>query len=140
MVQNVVRKRIMWGDLDALGIVFYPRYYEWIDASGHLFFESIGLRLGDLWKERGLLFGLVETSCSYRMPGRYHEEIEIVTTVKEIEDRTLVLKHLIRRAESRETMVEGYEKRICLDCSDREKFRTVMIPEDIASILEKATE
>jgi len=30
------------------GIVFYPRYYEWIDACGHLFFESIGLNIGKL--------------------------------------------------------------------------------------------
>jgi len=39
MMQNVVERKIMWGDLDSLGIVFYPRYYEWIDASGHLFLK-----------------------------------------------------------------------------------------------------
>jgi len=28
MKQNIVERKIMWGDLDSLGIVFYPRYYE----------------------------------------------------------------------------------------------------------------
>ncbi len=138
MSKHVMRKKIMWGDLDPLGIVFYPRYYEWIDACGHLFFESMGLRLGDLWKERGLQFGLVETSCRYRRPGRYHEEIEIVTTIEEIKSKTVLLKHLIRRAGSNEIMVEGYEKRVCLDCSDSESFSAVRIPGDIARMLEEA--
>lgn len=138
MKEYVIRKKIMWGDLDSLGIVFYPRYYEWMDACGHLFFESIGLRLGDLWKERGLLFGLVETSCRYRRPGRYHEEIEITTTMEEMKSKTLVLRHIIRRAGTNEIMVEGYEKRVCLDCSDSGNFRAVRIPGDIARMLEKA--
>ncbi len=137
MKRHVMRKKIMWGDLDSLGIVFYPRYYEWVDACGHLFFESMGLRLGDLWKERGLLFGLVETSCRYRRPGRYHEEIEIITTIEEVRSKTVLLKHLIRRAVSNEIMVESYEKRVCLDCSDSENLRAVRIPEDIARMLEK---
>ena len=37
MFQNVIERQIGWGDLDPAGIVYYPRYYEWIDAAGHLF-------------------------------------------------------------------------------------------------------
>jgi acyl-CoA thioesterase FadM len=37
MKQSIVERKIAWGDLDALGIVFYPRYYEWIDAAAHHF-------------------------------------------------------------------------------------------------------
>ena len=128
----------MWGDLDALGIVFYPRYSEWIDACGHLLFEALGIRMGDLWKDRGILFGLVETSCRYRRPGRYHDEIEIVTSVHEVTDRTLRLRHVIRRAGGGEILVEGFENRICLDCSDPETFFSIPIPDDIAGVLRDA--
>lgn len=128
----------MWGDLDSLRIVFYPRYYEWIDACGHLFFEDLGLRLGDLWKERSILFGLVETSCRYLRPGRYHEEIEIVTSIQEIRSKTVLLRHVIQRAGSGEIMVEGSENRVCLDCSDPESFFAIRIPEDIERVLRQA--
>lgn len=138
MKEHVIRKKIMWGDLDYLGIVFYPRYYEWIDASSHLFFESVGLPLRDMWKERGLIFGLMETSCRYRSSGRYHEEIDIITTVEEIRSKTVLFRHLIRRAESNEIMVEGFEKRVCLDCSDSGNLRAVRIPESISRILSEA--
>ena len=68
--KTLLNEKIMWGDLDALGIVFYPRYYEWFDACGHLFFEKINLNIGELWSERKILFGLAETSCRYLKPSK----------------------------------------------------------------------
>ncbi len=138
MKENVVNRRIMWGEMDPLGIVFYPRYYEWIDACGHLFFESIGLALGDLWRERRLLFGLIETSCKYFQPGRYHQFVEIVTRIQELDSRTLVLGHTMRSAPDKGIMVEGLEKRICMDVSDPQHLRGVDIPPDIYSLLDQA--
>ena len=138
MKQNIDERKIMWGDLDALGIVFYPRYYEWIDACGHQFFEAINLSLGDLWRERKILFGLVETSCRYFRPGRYHETIRIATNIDALHEKILALKHSISSLTDNSPMVEGLEKRICLNVSDPENFRAINIPEDIYSVLEQA--
>jgi len=135
MKETIVERKIMWGDLDALGIVFYPRYYEWMDGCGHLFFEAAGLVQGELWKGRNLLFGLVETSCKYFAPGRYHDKIRIITTLDDLEEKTLLLKHEIRASESDALMVRGFEKRICLDVSDPLHFKAVPIPGDILEIL-----
>jgi YbgC/YbaW family acyl-CoA thioester hydrolase len=138
MEQNIVERKIYWGDLDSLGIVFYPRYYEWIDASGHLFFEKIGLNLADLWHARNIAFGLVETSCRYFKPGRYHQTVRIVTTLDTLEQKVIVLKHRIQARVDNELKVEGLEKRICLDVSSPKDFRAINIPSDIAVILNKA--
>jgi len=140
MKENIVERKIMWGDLDSLGIVFYPRYYEWIDACGHLFFESISLNIGDLWRERKIIFGLVETSSRYFKPGRYHQEIRIITTIDALEKKTVLLKHIVRGSRNDELLVEGSEKRICLDVSDPENFQVIDIPPDIFSLLKKAKE
>ena len=128
----------MWGDLDSLGIVFYPRYYEWIDASGHHFFDSIGLNLGQLMKQRALQFGLIETGCQYRAPGRYYDKIEIITRLRSLSAKTLELEHKILRATDETLLVEGFEKRICLDISDPDHFKAVVIPSDIYAILDRA--
>jgi YbgC/YbaW family acyl-CoA thioester hydrolase len=138
MTQNTVERKIMWGDLDSLGIVFYPRYYEWIDASGHMFFEKINLNIGELWHERNILFGLVETSCRYLRPGRYHQSIRIVTNIDALEEKTLAFKHCIYNSTDNALMVEGYEKRVCLDVSDPRDFRARVIPQDIYDVLKKA--
>lgn len=138
MKTNAVDRKIMWGDLDPLGIVFYPRYYEWIDASGHLFFEAIGLTLGNLWRSRKILFGLVETTCRYQRPGKYHQEIRITTHVDALTEKTATLKHVISEHPSGALLLEGIEKRICLDVSDPDNFRAILIPDDILAVLKDA--
>jgi len=138
MHTNTVERQIMWGDLDALGIVFYPRYYEWIDGAAHLFFDRIGLAMNDLWRGRNLLFGLVETRCGYRQPGRYHDKIRITTRLGELGTKTLVLHHAITRADGDTLMIEGREKRICLDVTDPLHFKAVDLPPDILQVLENA--
>jgi YbgC/YbaW family acyl-CoA thioester hydrolase len=138
MIQNVVERKIMWGDLDALGIVFYPRYYEWIDASGHLFFDKLELNLGKLWSERGIQFGLGETNCRYHRPGRYHQKIRIVTEIKSLASKRVDLSHQIYLCEDNALLVDGLEKRICMDVSDPAHFRACQIPADIVEILLRA--
>ena len=138
MKRNTVERQIVWGDLDSLGIVFYPNYYTWIDASGHMFFQSLDLALGDLWKKRGIIFGLLETGCEYYLPGRYNEWIEVVTYIDDVSEKIVVLQHDISRLSDKALMVKGFEKRICLDVSDPLNFKAIVIPHDIRTILSKA--
>lgn len=140
MTQNVVERKIMWGDLDALGIVFYPRYYEWIDASGHQFFDKLGLNLGKIWSQQGIQFGLIETSCRYHQTGRYFQQIKIVTEIETLTQKTVHLVHRIYDGEGETLMVEGLEKRICMNVSDPEKFHAQDIPPEIYSALQQAME
>ncbi len=138
MTQNVIERTIMWGDLDALGIVFYPRYYEWIDASGHLFFDKLGLNLGRLWSERGIQFGLGKTTCRYHQPGRYYQQIRIVTEIKSLAGKSVDLAHRIYLCEDNALLVDGLEKRICMDVSDPLNFHACKIPVDIFEVLRRA--
>ena len=133
-----VDRQIGWGDLDPLGIVFYPRYAEWIDASAHLFFESIGLSLQNLWQNRQLLFGLIETTNRYHQPGRYHQHIQIHTGLEALGEKVITLKHTIESAADHSLMVAGIEKRICLHVSDPMNLRAVGIPADIRTMLDAA--
>jgi hypothetical protein len=48
----------------------------------------------------------------------------------------VVLKHTIRDSKDDTLLVEGFEKRICMDVSDPENFRAMDIPEDIYGVLE----
>jgi YbgC/YbaW family acyl-CoA thioester hydrolase len=130
----------MWGDLDALGIVFYPRYYEWIDAASHIFFDALGFNLWNLMTERKLQFGMVEAGCTYFKPGRYQDHISIITGIETLEEKTVLLKHTIIRTPDQITLVEGREKRICLDIADSPRFKAIPIPPDILAALKKAME
>jgi YbgC/YbaW family acyl-CoA thioester hydrolase len=138
MVCNRVDRQIAWGDLDPLGIVFYPRYYEWMDASGHLFFDGIGLNLSRLAEERRLLFGLVDTSCRFLRPGRYHQRLHIDTELVALGEKTVELRHRFVDASENGLLAEGRERRICLDISDLRRLQAVTIAPDLRTVLERA--
>ena len=138
MHRHIIERKIMWGDIDALGIVFYPRYYEWIDACAHLFFESIDLRLDVLWEKRQIQFGLVETSSQYNAPGRYHQTIRLVTQVEELTSKTVAFKHTITRSSDNVLILTANETRICMGVADPMNIRAVDIPKDIYSVLKNA--
>ena len=131
--KNVVKRKVAWGDLDALGIVFYPRFYEWMDEASHIFFDRIGLNLSELLNKRNIIFGLVETGAKYIRPARYHDEIEVFSYLKNVEEKTLVMAHEIRLKDST-LLVEGYEKRICLRKIQAD-LKATPFPKDLHHVL-----
>lgn len=135
--QNTVEKKVMWGDLDSLGIVFYPHYYEWFDGCAHLFFESLDINLNDLREKRKIGFGLVETGCRYVRPVRYHETVRITTSIEGLTDKTVRLNHRITRASDGMPVLEGFEKRICMDLTNLDHIRAMPIPEDLVEKIRK---
>ena len=38
-----VRIRVGWGDCDPAGIVFYPRFYAWMDNASHVLAREMGI-------------------------------------------------------------------------------------------------
>ena len=135
MFQFTRERQIGWGDLDSAGIVYYPRYYEWIDTTNHQLFDALGLNMKTLWQTRQLQFGLVETRCHYLQPGRYLDKIRIVSEIEDLGKKTVILKTRIIRIEEDVVLAEGMEKRICIDSSNPERMKAKDIPEDILAIL-----
>ena len=138
MIENKVEKKIMWGDLDSLGIVFYPRYYEWIDGCSHLFFERISFDLIALWKERQIGFSLIETFANYFSPGRYKQDIVIFTRIGKLQRKAVTIHHSIMDKASEKVMVRGYEKRVCMDTRDPNNFKAMEIPDDVFRLFRQA--
>jgi len=138
MIRNKIEKQIMWGDLDSLRIVYYPKYYEWIDGCSHLFFEKISPNWDELCENRQIMFGLRKSSCEYFIPGRYHEKIIITTQIENLEKKIVTIKHTIANKANNKIMVRGIEKRVCMDVKDPANLNAVDIPDDINEILEKA--
>lgn len=137
---HVSERKIMWGDLDPLGIVFYPNYYRWMDGCAHLFMESLGVPMQDLLNKRGIIFALVETRCQYYSPGKYHDTVRIQTSLAQMEAKTLLMRYRFNRMPQEELMAQGWEKRICLDVSNPSQMKAREIPQDIAEILGEALE
>jgi 4-hydroxybenzoyl-CoA thioesterase len=113
-VATVVNRRtvhIEWGDCDAAGIVFYPRYFAMFDASTMALFESVG------WPQKKLMqafnfrgWPMVDTRARFILPSSYGDDIVIETTVAAFRRSSFDVSHKVWRGA--DLAIEGWETRV----------------------------
>lgn len=112
MLANRREIEIEWGDCDAAGIVFYPRYFAMFDAStAYLFEKATGLKK-QAWREKyGVIgFPMVDTAAKFLLPSRYGDVIAIETRATVLRRSSFDIEHRVYREgalaiEARETRV-----------------------------------
>jgi 4-hydroxybenzoyl-CoA thioesterase len=112
MLTNRRLIRVQWGDCDPAGIVFYPRYFEWFDASTILLFEkATGLtKIKMLEKYNGAGLALLEARAVFKVASHYGEDIEIETKVTEFRRSSFFVHHKVTKGAV--LALEGFETRL----------------------------
>jgi 4-hydroxybenzoyl-CoA thioesterase len=112
MLSNTRTIRVQWGDCDPAGIVFYPRYFEWFDASTILLFEkATGMIKSKMLEEYGGAgLALLEARAVFKVASRYGEDIDIETQVTEFRRSSFFVQHKVTKAGV--PALEGYETRL----------------------------
>ena len=103
---------IEWGDCDAAGIVFYPRYFAMFDAStAYLFEKATGMKK-IAWREKfGVVgFPMVDTSARFLVPSKYGDVIEIETRVVAARRSSFDVEHRVLKGEV--VAIEAKETRV----------------------------
>jgi 4-hydroxybenzoyl-CoA thioesterase len=81
---NTRTVRIEWGDCDAAGIIFYPRYFEIFDASTAAVFErALGITKYQMFKTLPFSgWPLVKTNARFLKPTRFGDDVIVDSTIK----------------------------------------------------------
>jgi YbgC/YbaW family acyl-CoA thioester hydrolase len=82
-------RRVEFSETDLAGIMHFTNFYRWMEICEHEFLRSVGLSV-DMEDENGR-FGWprVKTSCRFKRPLRFEEEVEVKLIVTEIRDRSI---------------------------------------------------
>ena len=112
-----VRVQVGWGDCDPAGIVFYPRFYAWMDTVSRVLAREMGISRESMIPPSSDMFGfpVVGTQAQYMTPARMDDVLEVRTWVARVGRSSLSLRHEIVRIESdaTETLVaRGREDRV----------------------------
>ncbi|MCJ7547831.1 MAG: acyl-CoA thioesterase, partial [Deltaproteobacteria bacterium] len=62
-----------------------------------------------------------EARCKYRKPARYDEVVLVRTFLHALQRRSICFRYQVLRKGSRETLVEGETKHLCLDAAGKIK-------------------
>lgn len=131
-----VQDRIIdWGDCDAAGIVFYPNYFRWIDATFHALGRAAGFDQRSLARDFGLIgTPLVESSLKFLSPGRYHDSLRIAARIARLGGSGLTVAYAL--SIDGRAVAEGHEARVFAAAGEGGKLRPAPIPEAIRAALE----
>jgi 4-hydroxybenzoyl-CoA thioesterase len=133
---TVYEVQVMFGDCDPAGIVFFPNYCKWMDASSLHFFMECGLPpWRELVKTRGIVgTPLLEIHTQFKRPATYGETLQIHTSVTEWNAKTFRHRHLVMRGDA--LLCEGTELRafVVHPPEDPSRIKAIPIPEDIKAL------
>lgn len=125
--------QINFGDCDPAGIVFYPNFSRWMDASSLNFFVACGVPIwSELVKTTGILgTPLLEINVKYANAAKYGETIRVTTSVDEWREKVFLQRHVITRGDA--LICEGREVRafITKHPDDPTRIKAIPVPADI---------
>ena len=126
---------VLFGDCDPAGIVFFPNFNRWMDASSLHFFLQCGV---PPWRELGKTTGIIgtpllEIHTRFLRPATYGQTLEVHTCVEEWRAKVLIQHHRILRGD--ELLCEGRETRAFVErVPGSYRLKSIPIPEDIKAL------
>jgi YbgC/YbaW family acyl-CoA thioester hydrolase len=134
-----VRIQVAWGDCDPAGIVFYPRFYAWMDVASHRLAREMGVprEAMQLPGRQMLGFPVVATRAEYLKPALVDDELEVRSWVARIGRSSFRLRHEIVRLSSggtEELLVRGSDERVFIGRDEQGGLR----PQELTTHLRDA--
>jgi len=132
----VYEVEIMFGDCDPAGIVFFPNYCKWMDASSLNFFVKCGVPpWRELVKTTGIIgTPLLEINTKFMRPATYGERIQVHTSIVEWREKVVIQRHVVMRGDV--VLCEGLETRaFCTKHpDDPDRMKAIPVPADIKAL------
>jgi acyl-CoA thioester hydrolase len=133
MQKNLAPYRVIYGDTDQMGVVYYANYLRWFEMGRTEILRQIGATYSSV-VEAGFFFPVTEVSCRYLKPARFDDEITVETTLTALGRATLDFSYKITRKMDGQTLAEGWTRHACVDG----KGKVAKISQALASTLKAA--
>lgn len=137
MLTGRYQVRVYWGDCDPAKIVFYPRYFAWVDEASHELLEGAGLDhlvLRERYGLRGTVLG--HAGADFKAPGFFGDRLDIVSIISKVARSTFEVEHQVMRGDT--LLLTARELRIWAveDPQRPAGIRAETIPDEVRDVLE----
>ena len=130
---NVTSYRVIYGDTDQMGVVYYANYLRWFERGRSELLRQIGVAYQAI-ERQGFHFPVAEVTCRYLQPARYDDVITIGTELVSVRRTILLFDYKISRETDQAVLAVGATKHACVDRAGR----LVRIPPLLANALAAA--
>jgi acyl-CoA thioester hydrolase len=132
---NEARLRVIYGDTDQMGVVYYANYFRYFEFARSEYFRARGGSYADLERE-GSLLPVVEAHCNYMASARYDDMLLIRTRVTAMRRASLMFTYeLFREGSLERPLCTGHTVHACIGRDGR----PMRLPEGIVRLLQEPT-
>lgn len=128
---NVTTYRVIYGDTDQMGVVYYANYLRWFEKGRGELLRASGIPYATI-ERRGMHFPVAEVSCRYFRPAHYDDLIVIETRIASVSRASLTFTYRIMREAEGALLASGSTKHACVDGQGR----IMRIQQDLMKALE----
>ena len=104
---------VRYAETDAMGIVHHASYVVYFEEGRSNYARVRGSDYAN-FERSGYYLTVAEVGARYVKPARYGQRITVRCWIAELKSRTVTFEYDIVDAETRETLVTGFSKHICI--------------------------
>ena len=129
---GVTNCRVIFGDTDAGGVVYHPRYLEMAERGRNELMRAAGLDVGNMFEHRRLSLALRSADMKFHVPALFDDHLTIRTAVERLGAASSMWISRIRRGGTLVCTVRAE-----LVCMDRFSRRPILYPGDLRCVFER---
>src|SRR6266446_5221838 len=116
-LREVARVRVIYGDTDQMGMVYYANYLRYFEIARNEYLRTAGATYRTFEETHGLMLPVVEAQVSYHRSARYDDELVIWAAMPARGAASVRFEYEIHRADGQrpgEKLVSGRTIHACI--------------------------
>ena len=126
--------RVIYGDTDAMGVVYYANYLRFVEMARNEFLRRRGATYRDMESD-GYMLPVSDVRMKYLAPARYDDELIVGIRVQTLKRVSITFDYEIRRLEDSRVLAQGETTHACVD---RATCKVCRFPERVRELIERA--
>ena len=114
MFSHRTKYRVIYGDTDNMGQVYYGNYFRWFEIGRSEMFRALGLPYKAV-EDNGILLPVSETRCKYATPAKYDDIIVIETALDTSVKGGVKFDYTIYAEDGETLIAKGYTLHACMN-------------------------
>lgn len=107
------RLRVIYGDTDQMGVVYYANYFRYFEFSRSELFRSLGGSYTEV-ERQGFGLPVVAAHCDYKRPAKYDDLLVIDVHVAELRRASLRFEYQVKREGDGALLATGHTVHACV--------------------------
>jgi acyl-CoA thioester hydrolase len=122
--------RVRYSETDKMGVVYYANYLVWFEVGRTDLLRQTGMTYRDMESE-GLALPVIEARCTYRIPARYDDDLEIRTEATMLSPVRVRFDYEVARASDQAVLADGHTVHAALDTAGKPR----RLPDRVRAVL-----